>query len=173
MTTSRAILCLFLAVGGCVMDGAGGPAALSTASLCGGVEGYLDTNVVVNGPFATDVVSPNGGSVVRCEPGTCCNITYYAPTIACADGTRITVVMDPSIATTDPGALSFVCTDASDDLRPSEACPVSEPCTAELGRVTSLTGRLGRYAGIDGGPERLTLVVTSATATLPPEGDGI
>lgn len=173
MTSARASLCLslVLAVGGCTSAGPT-PASstpLSIEGLCDDADVLVGIDLTVTGPFATDRVSSIGGTVVACEPGTCCNTTYYAPSIACADGTRIEVaVADPS-AVIGAARPAFVCRTLSDDHRPSDACPVDGGCSAQLSRVTSLTGRLElRTSRIDG-LEHLTLVASSSTH----DGEGI
>ncbi len=169
MNHSRASLCLvfMVALGGCSTAGPtpSTSSPLSTEGLCDGASELMGLDVTVNGPFASDLVSSIGGSVVACEPGSCCNTTFYAPTIACADGTRIEVTIDDALATSVLGSdrPAFVCRTRSDEHRPSEACPVDGGCAAQLGRVTSLTGRLElRTSRIDGA-ERLTLVTTTST----------
>jgi hypothetical protein len=163
MTLLRATLCLVVALAGC----APAPVGLSAEALCAQASSMVGAEVTVTGPFATDVVSPLGGSVVRCTPGTCCNVTYYAPTIACADGTRIHVGVDVDLLpVTDISSLSWVCSTGSDDLRPSAECPIGEGCIAELGRVASVRGTLVESDG------RYFVAATSATTLLPPEGEG-
>lgn len=173
MTPRRATLCLALALTGCVgvpSDPTPAAAALSREELCSAADDLLGRDVAVLGPFDSDVVTPNGGTVVHCEPGTCCNLTYYAPSIGCGENERrIAVTFDVAMLedVTAPDRLDFVCRTSSDDLRPSEACPVDARCAEELGRVTSLRGRLERRASPLVGTEQLTLVVTASSSLAP------
>jgi hypothetical protein len=166
MTRHRASLCLslVLTLAGCATQGTPSTASpLSTATLCDGTADLVGLDLTVIGPFATDRVSSIGGSVAACEPGTCCNTTYYAPTITCADGQRIEIaVADPvAVIGTEPPA--HVCRSLSDDHRPSDACPVDAGCITRLERVTSLSGHLEMRTSRIDGLEHLTLVATAST----------
>ena len=168
MTSNRAILCLFSLLGlvGCVS----GPtpsstSTLSTDDLCTNASELMGVELTVEGPFASDVVTPNGGSVAHCDPGTCCNLTYYAPTIRCAAGDRVEVVLDTALyARTDHGPASYgvICRASSDDLRPSEACPIPDHCAEVFDAVPSITGHLEARTSPFDGESHLTFVVTTA-----------
>lgn len=173
MTSTRATVCLALALTGCVGVGTdptpATTASLSRDELCRTYVDLVGSELSVLGPFDADVVTPNGGSVAFCDPGTCCNLTYYAPTIGCENGPRIAVTFDAAMLedVTAPDRLDFVCRTISDDLRPSEACPVDARCAEELGRVASLRGRLERRMNPVVGAEQITLVVTESSSLAP------
>ena len=168
MTPNRAILCLFSMLGlvGCVSGPTPSSSSpLSTDDLCSGASELMGVELTVAGPFASDVVTPNGGSVAHCEPGTCCNVTYYAPTILCAGGDRVDVVLDPALlARVDYAATRYamICRAGSDDLRPSDACPIPDHCAEVFGAVPTLSGHLEMRTSPFSDAARVTFVVTTA-----------
>jgi hypothetical protein len=169
MTYNRAILFLFstLALVGCV-SGSPAPSAsspLSGEDLCTNAGELLGVELTVEGPFASDVITPNGGSVARCEPGTCCNLSYYAPTVACDGGGRVDVLLAPSLYErhgVDPLRFAVLCGASSDDNRPSEACPIPSHCSDVFDAVPTLTGHLEMLTPLFGDEPTLTFVVTEA-----------
>jgi hypothetical protein len=169
MTHHRAILCLFsaLALVGCV-SGSPTPSAsspLSADDLCKNAGELMGVELTVEGPFASDVITPNGGSVAHCEPGSCCNTSYYAPTIACDGGGRVDVLLDASLYERhgyEPSRFAVLCRASSEDLRPSEACPIPSNCSDVFDAVPTLTGHLEMRTPLFGDEPTLTFVVTEA-----------
>lgn len=126
----------------------------------------MGVEIAVAGPFETGVVTPNGGSAAECEPGSCCNVTYYAPSIACSTGQRIDVYVDPSLYLREgvtPSAFAPICRALSYDLRPSDACPVPSSCAERFGALPPLVGHLEMREPVFGGEPRLTFVVTEVS----------
>jgi hypothetical protein len=59
----------------------------------------------------------------------------------------------------------MICRAGSDDLRPSEACPVPDQCAEVFGAVPTLTGHLEMRTSTFDDTARLTFVVTTAEPT--------
>lgn len=165
MTLTPAILCLALALAGCTGSTPTPTSApLSRSALCDDAERLVGSELMVEGPFDSEVVTPSGGSAVACEPGSCCNTTFYAPTIGCESAPRIWIGFDHARLEnlSQPDLLDFVCRTRSEDLEPSDACPVEPSCADKLGRVTLLRGRLERRTSFEG-DEELWLIVSAST----------